>query len=157
MSDIRSNRITPVARVLLALCISGAAALGFAQEPAALPPQAHDHVPHEGGPGEGAERQQRQLDHLTKALELTPDQVTQVKAIQLDGHQQMMALRQNTAISQADRHSQMMALHQAEQSRVEAVLTSEQKTKFETMRLRMGEHRGQHHGADQAPPPPPVV
>ena len=40
---------------------------------------------------------------LTKQLDLTPDQVTQIKAIDDDSRKQMMALREDTAIPQADK------------------------------------------------------
>ena len=98
---------------------------------------------------------QRQLDQLTRTLSLTPDQVTQVKAIQDGSRPQMMALRENTSLSPEERHTQMMALHQAEMTKVEAILTPEQKTKFEDMRARMEQRRDEHHGAERMPPPPP--
>ena len=42
-----------------------------------------------------------QVEFLTKKLNLTPDQVTQVKAIDDDARKQMKALREDTSIAGA--------------------------------------------------------
>ncbi len=147
----RSNFAPAARRILLAACFAAAPALLFAQEPGNT--QNETQAPPPSGMRDGGEMQQRQIDHLTKALNLSPDQVTQVKAIQNDGRQQALALRQNTSLSPQDKHSQMMALHQAEMTKVEAILTPEQKTKFEEMRSNMEQRRQEHQGAEQTPPP----
>src|SRR5882757_270780 len=93
------------------------------------PPPPHHRM---GGPGGD-----RMIDHMQKTLNLTPDQVTQIKGIQ------------------ADTRSQMMALHKGEQDKVRATLTDEQKTKFDQMQARMKERRGRGPRGNGAPPPPP--
>jgi Spy/CpxP family protein refolding chaperone len=151
------NSFHPAARralLTLACAAALAAAPMLAQEPAtqAPPPQGQ----HGGWEGRGGG--ERQLEHLTKALKLTPDQVTQIKAIEDDGRQQMMALRQDTTTPQADKRAKMMSLHQAQETKVKAVLTDDQKTKYEAMEAKMRERREEHRDGEQAvPTPPPAV
>ena len=153
----RSTIVPAARRILLAACLFAMpAALVSAQEPASTPAPSQQQAPPSGGwqgGGRGAEMQQRQLDHLTKALNLTPDQVTQVKAIQDDGRQQMMALHQNTSLSEADRHSQMMSIHQAQTTKIEAILNPDQKTKFEAMQANREQHHQQQEQGQPAAPP----
>ena len=123
----------------------------LAQDPSAPPPPQQ-----QGGPGAGGpEMQQKRLDHMTKALNLTPDQVSQIKAIQDDGRQQMMAMRNNTATSGPDRHAKMMAMRDAQDAKIKAVLNDDQKAKYDAMQAKAHERREQHGAGDQAPPPPP--
>ena len=136
---------------VLALCTGtlGTVALR-AQDGPPPPPQGG-----RGGPGGGgAEMQQRQLDHMTRELSLTPDQVTQIKAIQADGRTQMMALRDDTSIAGPDKRAKMMAMRETEQTKVKAVLTDDQKVKYNAMMEKMREQR-EHRQENSAPPPPP--
>ena len=97
----------------------------------------------------------RQLEMMTKALDLTPDQVTKVKAIQADGMAQMMALRDDTSTPRADKRGKMMTMRQAEQAKIKALLTDQQKTRYDAMMEKMRENRGKRQGGDGPPPPPP--
>ena len=107
-----------------------------------------------GGPGRMLERQ---LEMMTKQLSLTPDQVTQVKAIQADADKQMLALRDDTSTSRDDKRPKMMAIRQDSQTKIAAVLTPDQKSKWEAMQAKMRERREERQGAngDVPPPPPP--
>jgi Spy/CpxP family protein refolding chaperone len=98
---------------------------------------------------------EHQLEFLTKKLNLTPDQVTQVKAINDDARKQMMALREDTSIAQADKRAKMMDIQKASQDKIRALLTDDQKTKFDALQAQMRERRGDHGGGDGPPPPPP--
>lgn len=62
-----------------------------------------------------------------------------------------MALHGNRTLSASDRHTQRMTLHQTEMDKVEAILTPEQKTKFEEICARREQRRDEHQGAEQAP------
>lgn len=95
--------------------------------------------------------QRKRLEHLTKELNLTPDQVTQIQAIQDDGRKQMMTLHDSSPTAGEDRHAKMMAIHEAEEGKMKSVLTDVQKTKFDAMMGRRHEHRHEGH----APPMPP--
>jgi Spy/CpxP family protein refolding chaperone len=104
-------------------------------------------------PGGRGQMQERQLEMMTKALDLTPDQVTQVKAINADSRQQMEALRADTSTPQEDKRDKMMAIRKSSQEKIRAILTDDQKAKFDAMQARMRERRQQ--GGDAPPAPPP--
>ncbi|MEG9435813.1 hypothetical protein JAO29_06510 [Edaphobacter sp. HDX4] len=118
----------------------------------AIPVMAQDAAP--AGPpagGPGGRMQGRQLEMMTQKLNLTTDQQTQIKAIQSDTMKQMMALREDTSLSQADKQSKMMDLRTASQSKIRAVLTDEQKPKFDEMQAQMRERMKERQ---QGGPPP---
>jgi Spy/CpxP family protein refolding chaperone len=144
---------------VLALCTAtlSAAPMLMAQDNTAPAPQQQDNMgPPPGGHGRGM-RGGRQLEMLTKRLNLTPDQVTQVKAIDDDQMSQMRALRDDTTTSGEDKRSKMMTIHQASQDKIRNVLTDEQKTKYDAMLAKMQQRRENRQGGDEggAPPPPP--
>jgi protein CpxP len=147
--------------VMLALCL---AILGT------LPMVAQD-----GGSGQSAPQQgdagqpggrptanqmvDRQIEHLTKALTLTPDQVSQVRPILTTEATQMMALRQSTETAGPDRHEQMMQIRSTTQTKIRALLTGDQQTRYDAMLAQQQERRGRHgsgwQGNQDAPAPPP--
>ena len=100
-------------------------------------------------------------DMMKKNLNLSDDQTSQVKGIFEDSRTKMEALRSNTSLSQDDRRSQMMSIHKAEQDKITALLTPDQKTKYAAMqeqmrdRMRNGPPEGAPAGTPPAPPPPP--
>ena len=126
----------------------------LAQNNDAPPPPQSDQAgpparPH-GGPM-GA----RQVEMLTKRLNLSPDQVTQVKAINDDTMKQAAAVRDDTTLARADKRGKMMDIRKASQDKIRAVLNDEQKTKYDAMPARMREHRNGRQGGQDGPPPPP--
>ena len=143
------------AAAVLSLAMGGMVAM--AQDGSAPPPPPPAQQDGQGGPPNGGMHRhggpERQVEMLTKRLNLTPDQVTQVKAIDLDQMTQMQAIRSNTTMSQDDRRSQMMTIHQTAQTKIRAVLNDEQKTKFDAMVAHRRDHM--EHGDGQGPPPPP--
>lgn len=76
----------------------------------------------------------RQLEHMTKVLNLSADQQTQIKPILLGRQQKMQALWQDQTLSQQDRRSKAQAIRQDTKSRIEAVLNDQQKQQFDSMR-----------------------
>ncbi|MEO6805559.1 MAG: hypothetical protein ABI286_11040 [Edaphobacter sp.] len=100
-----------------------------------------------GGPG-------RHVEFLTEKLNLTPDQVTQVKAIDTDSWNQMKALREDTSTAGPDKRAKMMEIRKASQGRIRALLTPDQQTKFDALQAEMRERRGNHGDGQGAPPPP---
>src|SRR2546428_3690765 len=130
----KARRISLVALCTGALCAMPMLAQDTA--PAASAPQGQM-GPRGGG---GA----RQVEMLTKRLNLTTDQQTQVKAIDDDTAKQMTTVRNDT--SQDDKRAKMMDIRKGSQDKIRAVLTDEQKTKYDAllteMRDRMCE-RGQ--------------
>ncbi len=128
----------------------------------ALPAMAQDTTPApqgQGGPryghGEPGGMGGHQLEFLTKKLNLTPDQVTQVKAIDEDTWKQAKALHDDTSIAGQDKRAKMMDIHKASQDKIRGLLTADQQTKFDALQAEMREHRGNHGGGQGGPPPPP--
>jgi Spy/CpxP family protein refolding chaperone len=130
---------------MVALCCGALSVLPMmAQDTAAPAPQ----------PGPRAGRMQgRQLEMLTEKLNLTADQQTQVKAIDGDTAKQMMAVREDSSLSQDDRRSKMMDIRKASQDKIRAILTDDQKTKYDALQAQMKERMKEHQ--QDAPPPPP--
>jgi len=138
---------------VLALGMAALSALpAMAQDPSAPPPPPQG----QGGPrGGGRGMQGHQIEFLTRKLNLTPDQVTQVKAIDADTWKQAKAMREDTTIADADKRTKMMDIHKASQDKIRALLTDDQKTKFDALQAEMKEHRGDHGRGNGPPPPPP--
>jgi Spy/CpxP family protein refolding chaperone len=139
---------------VLALCTTALCAVPMmAQDNPA--PQQQDQAGPQGGRHGGAGNEEHQIEHLTKTLNLTPDQVTQVKAIDDNARQQMMALRSDSSVAQSDKHAKMMAIHQASQDKIRAVLNDDQKTKYDAMQAEMKARRESREGGQGGAPPPP--
>jgi len=133
---------------LFAIALGGLLAFGAS---AAL--YAQDQAP-PSGQQEGHRRgmdADRQLEHLTKTLNLTADQQTQIKPILTDRQQKMQALFQDQSLTREDRHSKAEAIQQDTKTRLEAALNDQQKQQFEEMQAKMQARRHQG-GENQAPP-----
>jgi protein CpxP len=155
MKNVMKIKMFRAAAVLV--CGAGlVASAAMAQQQDAPPPPADGQ---QQGPPPGGHRgfdPERRVEMMQRQLNLTADQTTQVRAIFADGRAKMEALRGNTSLAPADRRAQGEALRQDEHAKVEAVLTPDQKTKFDAMEARMRErrHDGQEGGAPPPPPPP---
>jgi hypothetical protein len=97
----------------------------------------------------------RQLEHLTKTLNLSADQQTQIKPILTDRQQKMQALWQDQSLSREDRHGKAQAIQQDTKTRLEATLNDQQKQQFEEMQAKMQARR--HQGGDNQAPPSGAV
>ncbi|WP_213806225.1 hypothetical protein [Granulicella sp. dw_53] len=142
---------------LLALCTATSVAPMMAQDTSAQPPSPQqDGSGRQMGRGGPGRMQERQLEMMTKQLNLTPDQVTQIKAIDADTEKQMMALRDDTSTAQADKRDKMMAIRKDAQAKIRTTLTDDQKTKWDAMLAKRQERREERGGGGgDAPPPPP--
>jgi Spy/CpxP family protein refolding chaperone len=98
-----------------------------------------------------------QLRHLTKMLNLTPDQQQKMLPILQDQHKQMNTIQNNSALSQQERHQQMRAAMMDTHQKLEALMTDTQKQQFEQAmqqrRDRM-QNRGMGPGEGAGTPPP---
>ena len=147
----------------LAIVAIGATALSalpaMAQDPAAPPPPPPPGQagPQRGGRGGPGRMEGRQLDFLTKKLNLTPDQVTQIKAIDEDSMKQYRALHDDTSTAGPDKRAKMMEIRKASQGKIRGVLTDDQKTKYDALEAEMRERREnrESRGNGDGPPPPP--
>lgn len=102
----------------------------------------------------------RRAEMMQKRLGLSGDQTAQVKAILIDEQAKMEALRANASSGSANSRGQGMALRQEEDAKIEAVLTPDQKAKYEEMKAQQRERMQERHqrqgGDEPAPPPPPA-
>jgi periplasmic protein CpxP/Spy len=143
-------------RQLCSLVLTGLLATGvmIAQEPGSAPEQGAPQAEGGGmgGHGGGHMDPDQRLAHMTKRYKLTADQQSQIKPILQDEQQQMQAMRADTSTSREDKHAKMMSMHQENQQKIEAVLTDQQKQKFEADQQKMQQRRAEHGGGG-APPP----
>jgi len=112
----------------------------------------------QGGGGGGMMRMtsDQRVAALDKAVTLTDDQKTKVKAIYDAG----MKKRQDLMASGEDRSTlmpKMMALRTDENTQVKALLTDDQKPKFDAYLASMPQGRGGGGGAPGAGGPPPAT
>jgi protein CpxP len=136
---------------LVALCtIALSTAPLMAQDTTAPASQQQDQAgPPNGGGRGGPGGEEHQMERLTKKLNLTPDQVTQVKAIDDDTRTQSMAVRNDSSIAQPDKRAKMMDIRKGSQDKIRALLTDDQKTKYDAMLAEMQQRRQNRGGAPQ--------
>jgi Spy/CpxP family protein refolding chaperone len=133
----------------LAVCAVALCATPMLAQGNSTPPQGQGGPGHWGGHG-GPGGHGRGLAMLTKQLDLTPDQVSQIQGIYADEGTQMKALHEDTSMAQTDKRQKMFAIHKDSHERFMGVLNPDQKTKFEEFQAKMREHRGGHgHGNGQ--------
>lgn len=138
---------------LFAIALGGLLAFGAS---AAL--NAQDQAPPSGQQGQWGHGHRRgmnadrQLEHLTKTLNLSADQQSQIKPLLVDRQQKMQALWQDQSLSRQDRRSRAEAIRQDTTTKLEATLNDQQKQQFEAMRARMQEHRQHPMGGDNQAP-----
>lgn len=85
----------------------------------------------------------KQAKHLAKELNLTQDQVAQIKPILESRKQQIESLRSDSTLAPQDRRAKAQAIFQDSKGKIEAVLNDTQKQQFEQMLAnRRAHHRG---------------
>jgi hypothetical protein len=101
------------------------------------------------------------IERLTTALSLTPDEVKAITPILDQEKTDMQALRSDTTTAQADKMAKFKEIRDAANGKINAILTPDQQTKFAAMQARM--HGGRHGqggggggagGGDAASPAP---
>lgn len=100
---------------------------------------------------------QKELDRMTKKLNLTQDQQTQILPILQESNQKMMSTRNDTSLSEQDRKQQMRQNMMDRNQKIEAVLNDTQKQQFEQHMQRHHHHGGMNSGGmnnGQGTPPP---
>jgi periplasmic protein CpxP/Spy len=94
-----------------------------------------------------------QLKRLTKQLDLSADQQSQIKPILDSRQQQMQQLWQDQSLSPDDRHQKMTGIQSDTTNKIEAVLNDTQKQKYEAMQAQMKQRMMQRQQGGAAPPP----
>ncbi|MGA8111704.1 MAG: hypothetical protein WB974_19850, partial [Acidobacteriaceae bacterium] len=106
---MRNKVLTMALGGLLAI---GAQAALYAQDNPGAQAPAQDQAQGQGQGRRGMMNPDRQLEHMTKMLNLSADQQAQIKPILLDRQQKMQALFQDQTSAQQDRRSKMQAIRQ---------------------------------------------
>lgn len=127
--------VAPSAILVLGLAFGGFQARAQDQE-----------QPPSGAPQAGGMRRGGMMNPeiLTRALNLTDDQKSQVKTILEDRAQKMRSVRSDTSLSPEDRRSKMGSIFEETNSKIRTLLNDEQKQKFDQM---------QGHNPNQDPNP----
>ncbi|MGB9030375.1 MAG: hypothetical protein WCC27_09665 [Acidobacteriaceae bacterium] len=139
---------------LFAIALGGMLAVGaqaalYAQEQA---PATNGPQQNQQGHGHRRMDPDRQLAHLTKTLNLSADQQSQIKPLLVDRQQKMQALWQDQSLSQQDRRSKAQAIREDARTKLEATLNDQQKQQFEALQAKMQGRRQQRMGSpNQAP------
>ena len=116
---------------MFALLMTG---IAMAQEKAPQP-----QGPNQSRPGiHGPRSIDQELDHLTKDLELTPNQRTQIRPLLEEHHDRIQALfDKNPKVSRQDLGPQIHAISDATHHQIETLLTEHQKQLAKAMQERM--------------------
>lgn len=143
---------------LFTLALGGLLALGISSVALAQdnppPPPDQDQA---GPPPEGRGMRMdpnRQLERLTRELSLTTDQQAQIKPMLLERQHKMQALMQNQSLAPEDRRTQMRTIMEGSNNSIKAILTDDQKQKFDAMqqqRMRRGPGGPPPEGASPQP------
>ena len=97
----------------------------------------------------------QRLQHMTKMLNLTPDQQQKIKPILENEQSQMQSLHQDTSMAPQDRMAKAKQLRQSSNEQINQILTPEQQQKWSQMQAQhehMG-HGAAGAGAGQGPTP----
>ena len=144
----------------LTLALGGLIAVGstcaaLAQDPPPPPPDQNQAGAPSQGMGHRGMRMDpdRQLQRLTRELNLTSDQQDKIKPLLVERQQKMQSLFQDQSAAPEDRRTQARTIMEGTNNSIKAVLNDDQKQKFEAMQQRM--RRNRPMGGPGQPPPPP--
>lgn len=105
------------------------------------------------GHGRGRMNPDRQLERLTRELDLTADQQSQIKPLLVDRDQRMQTLFQNQSLAEDDRRTQAKTIRDDTDSKIMAILNDDQKQKYTAMQEHMGRRGGQGQPQESSPQP----
>jgi protein CpxP len=109
----------------------------------------------EGGMGRGGPMNPAaETAHLTKLLDLTSEQQTQVLTLLTAQQAERRTLEENQTITHQQFLTQTKTLHERTQAKIQTLLTDTQKEKFQQMLAHM--HHGPPPADGEAPPAPPA-
>lgn len=94
-------------------------------------------------------------ERMAKELGLSADQQAQIKAVNESYRPQLEAIREDQSLSREQRREKAQTINKERQTKVDAILTPEQRTKAQEMRAkaqeRMKERRNKGEGHDGPP------
>lgn len=86
----------------------------------------------------------KEVQHLTKKLNLTADQQNQILPILTSRQQQMEGIRNDSSLSAQDRRAKFRAVREDSDSKIRAVLNDDQKKTYDQMQQQMRERHEAH-------------
>lgn len=125
--SVRDKKTIAIAAVVLVITFLSGAAAGFLI--------AHAGMFRRGPFGRSRHVPQMMVRHLSRSLDLTPDQRTKVEEIVKRRHARIVQLQDST-------RPQVRQELDAANREIEAVLTPEQREKFAKLRMRLGHREG---------------
>jgi len=107
-----------------------------------------------GGPGHG----KMMLERMKTDLQLSDDQVAQIKTIMKDQHTELEKIKNDTVLTQDEKREQVHALMEQTKDKINAVLTPDQQAKWAAIReqhkKQWEEHKPSSGNSSQSTPPP---
>ncbi|MGA8029573.1 MAG: hypothetical protein WB992_20720 [Bryobacteraceae bacterium] len=86
----------------------------------------------------------RQIQMLTKRLNLSADQQNQILPVLTSRQQQMQSVRADASLSAQERGEKMRAVREDSDSKIRAILTDDQKKTYDQMQQQMRDRMRQH-------------
>lgn len=108
-----------------------------------------------GGERHGMPTVDEQVSRLDQELNLTDAQKPKVKAALESQRSQMQTIMQDTSMSRDDKMAKMKDIHQSTTSKINDVLTDEQKTKYAALQEKQKQRMEQMHEQHEPGTPPP--
>jgi len=136
--QICSLALSTVFGLGIAMAAPQATAPAQSQDPSAAPQQN----------GQWAGRHQadpnKEVQHLTKKLNLTADQQNQILPVLTNRQQQMESIRNDSSLSPQDKRAKFRAVREDSDTKIRAVLNDDQKKQYDQMQQQMRERRQGH-------------
>jgi periplasmic protein CpxP/Spy len=123
----------------VAMAAPQATAPAQSQDQSTAPQNGHWAGRHEADPN-------KEVQRLTKKLNLTADQQNQILPILQNRQQQMESVRNDSSLSAQDRRAKFQSIREDADTKIRAVLNDSQKKTYDEMQQQMRERRGQHNG-----------
>jgi len=124
----------------VAMAAPQATAPAQSQDQSTAPQNGHWAGRHEADPN-------KEVQRMTKKLNLTADQQNQILPILTSRQQQMESIRNDSSLSQQDRRAKFRAVREDSDTKIRAVLNDDQKKTYDQMQQHMHER---HQGHEQS-------
>jgi protein CpxP len=87
------------------------------------------------------------------SVDLTADQRTALEPILKDQRDRQSVIAQDSILSPEDRHKSIQKVNESTAAKIQALLTDEQKVKFQEMQQKQQERNGEQQTPPASPPP----
>jgi Spy/CpxP family protein refolding chaperone len=94
----------------------------------------------------------KEVQRMTKKLNLTSAQQDQILPILTSRQQQMESIRSDNSLSAQDRRAKFRAVREDSDTKIRAVLNDDQKSKYDQMQKQMHERHSEHGNQNSGSP-----